>query len=266
VARGVLTESDDDEFSFRHALLREALTGQMLGRQRRRLHETALDALLAGGEADPALVAHHARAAGRYADMVDAARRGTESYLAIGSAYQALQLAELGLDEVGDDLQLLAGAARAAWLADLLDDATGYAGRWHDLAQAPEDRAAALYLLVRLAWDLDRLDEMNARTEELVRLVDQLPPGEHKARAMAVAAHFSGRARLAMAAGDLGEALAALEEGRRRDQAFQRRGRRIGYHAVLLAGLSLENGDFPVVDEVLTELAAAPEVAPLALA
>ena len=381
VARGVLTESDDDEFSFRHALLREALTGQMLGRQRRRLHETALDALLAGGEADPALVAHHARAAGRYADMVDAARRGTESYLAIGSAYQALQLAELGLDEVGDDLQLLAGAARAAWLADLLDDATGYAGRWHDLAQAPEDRAAALYLLVRLAWDLDRLDEMNARTEELVRLVDQLPPGEHKARAMvavaqsmmlrergaeaiawtdraiaiaddrqlpqirlaalvergsvlvnnpatldegrallsgmveraekagewvlaarainnlvfelpttslteqaellermradaeragfeamAVAAYFSGRARLAMAAGDLGEALAALEEGRRRDQAFQRRGRRIGYHAVLLAGLSLENGDFPVVDEVLTELAAAPEVAPLALA
>src|SRR5439155_939200 len=75
--------------------------------------------------------------------------------------------------------------------------------------------------------------------------------------AMAVAAYFSGRARLAMAAGDLGEALAALEEGRRRDQAFQRRGRRIGYHAVLLAGLSLENGDFPVVDEVLTELAEA---------
>src|SRR5256885_8669948 len=36
VARGVLVESDDDEFSFRHALLREALTGQMPGRQRRR--------------------------------------------------------------------------------------------------------------------------------------------------------------------------------------------------------------------------------------
>src|SRR2546423_3619481 len=180
VARGVLVESDDDEISFRHALLREALTGQLLGRQRRRLHEAALDALLASGEADPALVAHHARAAGRDADMVAAARRGTESYLAIGSAYPARQPAPMGLDEVGDDLQLLAGAARAAWLADLLDDATGYAGRWHDLAQAPEDRAAALYLLVRLAWDLDRLDEMNARTEELVRLVDQLPPGEHK--------------------------------------------------------------------------------------
>lgn len=381
VARGVLIESDDDEFSFRHALLREALTGQMLGRQRRRMHEAALDALLAGGAADPALVAHHARGAGRYADLVDAARRGTESYLTIGSAYQALQLAELGLDEVGDDLQLLAGAARAAWLADLIDDATRYARRWHDLALAPTDRAAALFLLVRLAWDADQLAEMNARTDELERLLDQLPPGEHQARAMvaiaqsmmlrdhsaegvawadralrladehglpavrlaalvergsalvaspttidegraqlsglveraekagewvlaarainnlvfelptaslteqadllermradaeragfeamAVAAYFSGRARLAMAAGDLGEALGALEEGRRRDQAFQRRGRRIGYHSVLLAGLSLENGDFAVVDDVLAELSGAPEAAPLALA
>ncbi len=381
VARGVLTESEDDAFSFRHALLREALTASMLGRQRRRLHEAALDALLAGGEADPALVAHHAWAAGRYDDMVAAARRGTESYLAIGSAYQALQLAEMGLDEVGDDLQLLAGAARAAWLADLIDDATRYARRWHDLSDTPQDRAAALYLLVRLASDADQLPEMNARTEELEALLDQLPPGEHQARAMvaiaqsmmlrgrnaesvawadraiaiaetyglrdvtlaalvergsalvaspatldegrellaglvertekvgewvlaarainnlvfelpttslteqaellermradaeragfeamAVAAYFSGRARLAMASGDLGEALAALEEGRRRDQAFQRRGRRIGYHSVLLAGLSLENGDFAVVDDVLAELSAAPEAAPLALA
>jgi DNA-binding CsgD family transcriptional regulator len=381
VARGVLVESDDDEFSFRHALLREALTGQMLGRQRRRLHEAALDALLASGEADPALVAHHARAAMRYADMVDAARRGTESYLAIGSAYQALQLAEMGLDEVGDDLELLAGAARAAWLADLLNDATEYARRWHDVAGRPEDRAAALYMLARLAWDGDRLAEMNELTMELEALLAELPPGEHRARALvavaqsmnlrdryeeglewagralamageyqlpavrlaalvergtalvsragsldegrmvladvveraeragewvlaarainnlvfelaatsltehaellermrtdaeragfealAVAAYFQGRARLAMAEGDLGKALGALEEGRRRDQAFLRRGRRIGYHSVLLAGLSLESGDFAVVDQVLAELAAASELIPLAMA
>src|SRR5256714_7563366 len=84
--------------------------------------------------------------------------------------------------------------------------------------------------------------------------------------AMAVAAYFSGRARLAMAAGDLHKAIAALEEGRRRDQSFQRRGRRIGYHSVLLAGLSLENGDLDVVDEVLVELSMAPEAAPMALA
>jgi len=373
VARGVLTESDDDEFSFRHALLREALTGQLLGRQRRRLHEAALDALLATGEADPALVAHHARGAGRYADMIAAARRG--------SAYQALQLAELALDELGDDLELLAGAARAAWLADLLADATAYARRWHDLAPDPAERAAALYLLVKLAWDADEIPEMTRLTEELKGLLDELPPGEHQALAMvaiawsvrlrdrdahaldwagraialadeyglpdvklaallergsvlvnqpatldegrsllagvvdqaekvgewvlaarainnlvfelptsslseqaellermrtdaeragfealSVAAYFEGWARLAMAKGDLGKALAALAEGRRRERAFARRGRRIGYHSVLMAGLSLENGDFAVVDEVLDELMAVPDAAPLGLA
>ncbi|HKT05603.1 MAG TPA: AAA family ATPase, partial [Rugosimonospora sp.] len=57
VERGILIESGEDEFTFRHALVREALTGQMLGRQRRRLHEAALDALTAAGDADPALVA-----------------------------------------------------------------------------------------------------------------------------------------------------------------------------------------------------------------
>src|SRR2546421_522610 len=213
VARGVLVESDDDEFSFRHALLREALTGQLLGRERRRLHEAALDALLAGGEADPALVAHHARAAGRYADMVAAARRGTESYLAIGSAYQALQLAEMGLDEVGDDLQLLAGAARAAWLADLLNDATEYARRWHDLTELPADRAAALYMLVRLAWDADRLVEMNQLTMELKAVLAELPPGEQQARAMvAVAQSMVLRDRFDEGLDWAGRALAMAEE------------------------------------------------------
>jgi DNA-binding CsgD family transcriptional regulator len=380
VARGVLTESDDDEFSFRHALLREALTAQLLGRQRRRLHEAALDALLATGGADPALVAHHARGAGRYADMVDAARRGAASYLAIGSAYQALELAELGLDEVGDDVELLTAAARAAWLAGLLADATGYALRWRDAAPDPAERAAAQYLLIRVAWESDDIPEMRRLTDELEELLGRLPPGEHQARAMvaiaqsmllrdlydagiewadralaianaydlpavrlaasvergsglvnrsatvhegrallaavveqaeragewvlaarsinnlvfelptsslteqaellermrtdaeragfealAVAAYFQGRARLAMAQGDLGKALARLSEGRRRDEAFLRRGRRSGYHSVFLAGLSLESGDYTTVDGLLGELAEVAGAAPVAI-
>src|SRR5690606_13882838 len=82
VSRGVLVESGrpdtpalpqaapTDEISFRHALVREAVTERMLSQQRRRLHEAALEALLAAGDADPALVAHHAQAAGRYPEMV----------------------------------------------------------------------------------------------------------------------------------------------------------------------------------------------------
>ncbi|GAB2600335.1 LuxR family transcriptional regulator [Paractinoplanes abujensis] len=184
VTSGVLVESGEDEFTFRHALLREAIGDQMLGRQRRRLHEAALDVLLGAGGSDPAMVAHHARGAGRYDDLVAAARRGTALYLSIGSAYQALQLAEMGLDEVPDDTELLAGAARAAWLAGLLDDALRYGRRWRDLAAATSDRAEALYLLIRLAWESREFAEMRALTDDIETLIAQLPRGADQARAM----------------------------------------------------------------------------------
>ncbi|HEY2668972.1 MAG TPA: LuxR C-terminal-related transcriptional regulator [Rugosimonospora sp.] len=188
VTRGVLVESGEDEFSFRHALVREALAEQMLGRQRRRLHESALEALLAAGGSDPAMVAYHARRAGRYDDMVAAARRGSALYLAIGSAYQALQLAESGLEEVGEDAELLGSAARAAWLAGLLDDAVGYARRWRDRAPTTAERADALYLMIRLAWETDDLDGMRSLTDEMQELITHLPPGPEQALAMTAVA------------------------------------------------------------------------------
>lgn len=378
VTRGILVESGEDEFSFRHALVREALTGQMLGRQRRRLHEAALEVLLGGGASDPALVAHHAHAAGRYDDMIAAARRGAELYLAIGSAYQALQLAEMGLEEVPEDTELLSSAARAAWLAGLVDDAAGYARSWRDLATNPTDRADALYLLIRLAWESKDTADMEVLTNEVEALIAELPPGADQARAMtavaqstmlrdqpetavrwadralalaeefdlpsvrltalvekgsalsdlpataeegrkilaglvddaeklgewvlaaralhnladmpstsslteqaevlermridaeragfeslAVASYFQGRARLAMREGDLGAALAALEEGRNRDSAYLRRGRRADYHAVFLAGLRLESGELDHVAELVSELGEMSRVSPL---
>ncbi|HEX7744005.1 MAG TPA: AAA family ATPase [Micromonosporaceae bacterium] len=378
VTRGVLVESGEDEFSFRHALVREAITGQMLGRQRRRLHEAALDALLAGGGSDPAMVAHHACAAGRYAEMVAAARRGCALYLSIGSAYQALQLAEMGLDEVADDRELLAGAARAAWLAGLLDDAVRYARRWRAVADTLTDRADALYLLIRLSWEADSRDEMAALTDEVETLVTQLPPGADQARAMtavaqsmllrddmdaavewadralalaeqfdlpevrlaalvekgsaladrpatasagasmlaglvdeaekrgewvlaaralnnliqnvppasaaeraellermrvdaeragfeslAVAAYHQGRARLAIRDGDLHAAVAALEEGRRRDRSYVRPGRQADYHGVFLGGLYLEAGELDRVEQIIDDLRPIPQSVPL---
>jgi DNA-binding NarL/FixJ family response regulator len=184
VTRGVLVESGDDEFAFRHALVREAIAGQMLSRQRRRLHEAALDVLLRAGASDPAMVAHHARGAGRYDDMIAAARSGTALYLSIGSPYQALQLAEMGLDEMPEDAELLAAAARAAWLVGLLDDALRYGRSWRDLAGTATDRAEALYLLVRIAWEARLTDEMGELTHDIETLIAQLPPGAGQARAM----------------------------------------------------------------------------------
>jgi DNA-binding CsgD family transcriptional regulator len=379
VEQGVLVESDDDEFTFRHALVREALTEHLLGRQKRRLHEAALDALLAGS-ADPALVAHHAKGAGRYADMVTAARRGAAIYLDIGSPYQALQLAEMGLEEAADDTEMLGYATHAAWLAGLVEDATDHAHRWLASAAGPTDRAAALYSLVRLTWDADNYDEMAQLTGDIEALVAELPPGADQAKAMAavaqsamlqdefdkaidwadraialaeqfdlpqirlaalvekgasltnltstaqagreilaglvdeaekrgewllaaralnnlaqsqppgsltehaeqlermrvdaeragheataVAVYFQGRARVAMHEGDLDAAISSLEDGRRRDRGYLRRGRRADYHAVFLAGLYLEAGDFDAVADIVESLAAVPKQAPMTI-
>ncbi|GII21773.1 LuxR family transcriptional regulator [Planosporangium mesophilum] len=188
VRRGLMIETGEDEFGFRHALAREAVADQLLGRERRRLHELALDALLAAGDADPALVARHARGAGRYDDLIRAARSGCARYLAIGAAHQALSLAEMGLEEAPDDLELRAGAARAAWLANLLHDAWQHTRRWARDAAAPADRSAALRLLARVAWEDGRREEAKALTEEILDIIDQLPRGAERAHAMGTVA------------------------------------------------------------------------------
>ncbi len=375
VTRGVLVEAGEDEFAFRHALVREAVTDQMLARQRRRWHEAALEALLGMGNSDPALVAAHARGAGRYDEMVDAARRGGRLYLSIGSAFQALRLAEMGLDEVPEDSELLSLAARAAWLAGLLDDSVRYGRSWLANVTSDTERADALYLLVRLAFEADDLDEMRVLTADIEELVERLPAGPDQARAMtaiaqatglqddldstldwaeralalaerfdlptvrlaavlekgcaladrpataddgfallrgmvdeaeklgewvlaaralnflvqgvppasatehaemlermrgnaeragfeklAVAAYFQGRARLAMRAGDLADAIAALEDGRAHDRGYLHRGRRADYHSVFLAGLYLEAGQLDKVDRIVAELRALPNI------
>jgi DNA-binding CsgD family transcriptional regulator len=188
VRRGLMIEIGEDEFSFRHALAREAVADQLLGRERRRLHELALDTLLAMGDADPALVARHARGAGRYDDLVRVAREGCARYLAIGAAHQALSLAEMGLEEAPDDLELRAGAARAAWLANLLHDADQHARRWARDATAAADRSAALRLLARLAWEDGRREDMRALIDEILDIIDQLPRGPERAHAMGTVA------------------------------------------------------------------------------
>ena len=73
---GCSIEAEADAFSFRHALAREAIESDLLGRERRRLHQAALDALREMGSDDFAAIAHHAYGAGQFDDMVEAAARG----------------------------------------------------------------------------------------------------------------------------------------------------------------------------------------------
>lgn len=188
VGRGLLVESEEDEFGFRHALTREVIAGEMLGRERRRLHEAALEILGAMRNPDLAAVATHAAGAGRYADMVAAARLGSAARLTSGSTYAALKLAELGLEEEPDDVELLATAAQAAWLAGYYEDAERHADQWLRSAPDAVTRSAALRLLVRLAWETLDLKAMDARTSDVRAVVDELPDGEERARAYAALA------------------------------------------------------------------------------
>jgi DNA-binding CsgD family transcriptional regulator len=156
VAENVVVEEEPDVFAFRHALTREAIASRLLGRERRRLHEKALAALQEAGGDDHAAIAWHARGAGRYDEMVEAARQGAWSYLQQGATAEALRLAEQGLSEADRDLDLLAAASKAAWLIGLNGVAVEHGERWHAEAEAggqPVEQANALIHLARCYWE-----------------------------------------------------------------------------------------------------------------
>jgi DNA-binding CsgD family transcriptional regulator len=157
VAENVVVEEEPDVFAFRHALTREAIASRLLGRERRRLHEKALAALQEAGGGDHAAIAWHARGAGRYDEMVEAARQGAWSYLQRGATAEALRLAEQGLSEAERDLDLLAAASKAAWLIGLNGVAIEHGERWHAEAAAggqPVEEASALIHLARCYWEV----------------------------------------------------------------------------------------------------------------
>jgi DNA-binding NarL/FixJ family response regulator len=188
VDSGLLVETDADVFGFHHDLAREAIESGLLGRERRRLHEAALEALLRGDRRDHVALVHHARGAGQYATMVEESRHGARESLALGSTYQALQLAETGLTEADDDIGLRALATRAAWLASLLEEAVEHGDRWLALARSAGDvsaEAEALSVRMRVAYDVGDLAGMDRFTEALVASVDRLDGDEERAWAMA---------------------------------------------------------------------------------
>jgi DNA-binding CsgD family transcriptional regulator len=99
------------------------------------------------------------------------------------------------------------------------------------------------------------------RTELLERMrVDAERAGFES---LAVAAYYQGHARLAIREGDLNAAIRTLEEGRRRDRAYLRRGRKADSHAVFLAGLYLEAGKLDEVEEIIDDLRPHPQAIPL---
>jgi len=189
VAVALLIEDEPDVFSFRHALTREAIAGQLLGRERRRLHERALAVLCELDSDDFAAMAHHAQGAGRFDEVVDFARRGAARYLRQGLTQHALGLAEQGLEEDGNDLELQSLASRAAWTVGLLELSRRHSLEWRRLAALGGDRpseAAAIRHLARLEWEMGDSAGQRAYAAEALALAEDGGPSEELALAMAL--------------------------------------------------------------------------------
>ncbi len=183
VAQGIVVEPSDDRFWFAHALVADAVHQQLLGRERRRLHERSLAALRGSAAPDHAALARHALGAGQFELIPAIAREGARRYLDRGASFQALRLASEGLAEAPTDPELLAVATDAAWRLEYGDEALSYAGAWLDHAVTDLDRIEAMRFTARLHHELRhgvQRDEVLARLETLA---EELPGGTARGRA-----------------------------------------------------------------------------------
>jgi DNA-binding CsgD family transcriptional regulator len=167
VDAGVVVEVCDDQFWFSHGLVADAIVQQLLGRERRRLHERCVEAVRRAPEPDHASLAFHARGAGRHDEVPAIARRGAARYLEEGLTFSALRLAAEGLSEAPDDVGLLAVATEAAWRLDFAAEALETARRWATVAADPAERIAAWRFVARLHHELGDEDAALAGIAEL---------------------------------------------------------------------------------------------------
>lgn len=176
VDSGLLVEHREDHFTFRHALVRDAVEQHLLGRERRRLHEQVLALLGARPDPNSAEMARHAAGAGRYDEMVVHARAGALVELERGATHLALRLADDALAEEPDDPVMLAVAVEAAWLIGLHDEALAAAHRLLDVARTAGSlggRATAIRWIARLHHDRNEDELTVAQLGPLEALLDE---------------------------------------------------------------------------------------------
>jgi DNA-binding CsgD family transcriptional regulator/tetratricopeptide (TPR) repeat protein len=222
----VLVASATGGYAFRHALLAEAVYGDLLPGERVRLH-AAYARAIAGREVEgtAAELALHARLAGDVRTAVLAGVEAGDEAMAVGGPDEAAQHYETSL-ELADaatdppELDLVALTLRAA-------EASAAAGRVHralallqnavdslpDSAPA-DDRAALLVALASTCFLLDTTIDVLQITTEAARLVPAEPPtplraelAGVRARAFALFHRPEEAARWALEARELGERL-----------------------------------------------------------
>ncbi|GAA2166722.1 hypothetical protein GCM10009826_43570 [Humibacillus xanthopallidus] len=182
VERHVLEASWPPAYTFRHALLGEAVADTLLPGERLRLHRAYAAVLAERPDLAPASeLARHAAAVGDLPTAVAASRAAGESAMAMGGPQDALQHFERALDWVGEDDPerdaLTLRASAAAMLAgepvraiNLLRDRLDHPGG----AQAPEMRADLLATLVIRSRMLDLPTHAIDLTDEAMALIGEV--------------------------------------------------------------------------------------------
>ncbi|MBK5331893.1 MAG: AAA family ATPase, partial [Ilumatobacteraceae bacterium] len=190
VGRSIVVEVSDDLFWFTHALTADNVYQQLLGRDRRRLHERALATLRSQSGADHASLARHAQGAGAFDQVAGIAREGAPRYLARGASFQALRLASDGLAEAPDDPQLLGVATDAAWRLQFGAEAMAYARRWRAVAATDVDRVEAMRFIARFHHEEGAYSDRDAALDALIEFSATLPRGLALGRSMGAVAQI----------------------------------------------------------------------------
>ena len=225
----VLVTSATGGYSFRHALLAEAVYGDLLPGERVRLHAAYARAIGSHDvEGTAAELARHARLAGDLPTAILAAIQAGDEALAVGGPDEAAQHYELALelvDGAGPDAALPPVDVVALTLSAA--DAAAAAGRVHrtlallqaQLESLPdsapvEDRARLLVALASTCFLLDTSLDVLQLTTEAANLVPAEPAtalraqlAGVRARAFAVFHRPDEAARWALEARELGERL-----------------------------------------------------------
>jgi ATP/maltotriose-dependent transcriptional regulator MalT len=214
-------EGMDDSYSFRHALTREAVYGDLLGRERRMRHREVLAALeeLYAGQHDEVIdqlayhslhgrelerAAHYARMAGERAAQMYAFREAVAHYEA------ALDLLEA--DDPGERADLFESLGRAAYP---LGDFNRCARYWREAQRLYEQLgqrhkvAELARWLGRIAWERDDPQTAFAHTRAAIEILEAEPPGRELAMA------YSALSQLYMIASQLEESIAWGEKALR---------------------------------------------------
>ncbi|MBD8868215.1 helix-turn-helix transcriptional regulator [Nocardioides donggukensis] len=219
----VLVISKDDSYSFRHALLAEAVYDDLLPGERVRLHAAYAAALCDDdGRGTAAELARHARAAMDLPTALRASVRAGEEAMAVGGPDEAARHYERALELAADrqasaevDVSaLVAATAEALVAAGLVHRAASLVER--HLAAVPEDAAPAVraQLHLHLAYTASLFDNEIDWSDHAERALALGPaePGADRARMLAAYARVQAMHRRPQAREAALEALALAEQ------------------------------------------------------